>query len=283
MFSDALDTSIDLLDASMGYLQIFDSDEQALAIVAQRGFSEDALTPFRLVGFRSGGSCGEALASGRRIVVEDAKQDALYEHHRAAVELAGYSSVQSTPLMSSAGEILGMITTHFHGAFTPGKDQLRVFDLFAKQTSWFLELALKAQASQGNGAVRDSLLAALLGQLSDPVKPMLRHSATLLRHVQRLHAQGEAGSSGALVLAIARDLQAEIALLGQVIEKIQMANQDEVSTEDDLMQPHWAMIRNSRSMTSRSLELINGSRSLIEQSRSMIDSTASQGRLKPEP
>jgi hypothetical protein len=278
MFSDVLDTSIDLLGANMGYMQIFDADEQALAIVAQRGFSEDVLTHFRLVGFRSGGACGKALASGHRIVVEDAKHDPLYERYRAAVELAGYRSVQSTPLMSSAGEVLGMITTHFHGAFTPGDDQLRVFDLFAKQTSWFLELALNVQATQGNSAVRDSLLAALLGQLSDPVKPMLRHSATLLRHVQRLHAQGEAGSSGAFVLAIARDLQAEIALLGQVIEKIQMANQDEVPAEDDLMQPTWAMIRNSRSMTSRSLELISGSRSLIERSRSVIDSSPSRKR-----
>jgi hypothetical protein len=79
-------------------------------------------------------------------------------------------------------------------------------------------------------------------------------------------------------LAIARDLQAEIALLGQVIEKIQMANQDEVPAEDDLMQPTWAMIRNSRSMTSRSLELISGSRSLIERSRSVIDSSPSRKR-----
>jgi hypothetical protein len=276
MFSDVLDTSIELLGADMGYLQIFDSDQQALTIVAQRGFSEEVLTRFRLVGFRSGGASSEALLTGHRVVLEDADRDPLFRHRLTQTEVAGNCSVQSTPLLSGSGDVLATITTHYTQRRTASEEQLRIFDLFVKQTSWFLELARNLQAREGPDALREGVLEALLRQLCDPVKPMLRHSTILLRHLQKFHSQGEVGSSGSFLVAIARDLQEQISLLGQTVEKIQTTIQDETPPGDDELHPHWTMIRNSKSMTSRSLELISGSRSLIEESRNMI---ASSGRL----
>src|SRR5262249_31428666 len=58
---------------------------------------------------------------------------------------AGVRAVQSTPLISSAGHLLGMLSTHFGQPHRPGERELRLVDLLARQASDILE---RKQAEQ---------------------------------------------------------------------------------------------------------------------------------------
>src|SRR5262249_42136231 len=48
-------------------------------------------------------------------------------------------SVQSTPLLSRSGKIVGMISTHWHEPHEPSERDLRLFDIIARQAADLIE------------------------------------------------------------------------------------------------------------------------------------------------
>src|SRR5262249_6958959 len=52
---------------------------------------------------------------------------------------AGVRAVQSTPLISSSGKVLGMITTHYAEPHRPRERELRLMDLLAHLSADYLE------------------------------------------------------------------------------------------------------------------------------------------------
>jgi HWE histidine kinase len=52
---------------------------------------------------------------------------------------AGVQAVYSTPLISSSGEALGMISTHFGVPHRPGESETQLIDLLARQAADYLE------------------------------------------------------------------------------------------------------------------------------------------------
>jgi len=81
------------------------------------------------------------MRSGDRIVVDDVTQSDLLAGQKTQTVLldAGVQAVQSTPLISSAGKPLGMISTHFGSPHQVGERELRLMDLLARQAADFLE------------------------------------------------------------------------------------------------------------------------------------------------
>src|SRR5215469_3624951 len=104
-----------LTGADKGNIQLPDVVSGSLVIAAQRGFYEPFLNFFASVRHGDAATCGTAFDSGKRIVVEDVKESEIFAG-RPALDIlikAGVRAVYSTPLTSSAGQILGMISTHF--------------------------------------------------------------------------------------------------------------------------------------------------------------------------
>jgi GAF domain-containing protein len=62
-------------------------------------------------------TCGTAARLGSRVIIEDVTQSKIFAGQAALKVLldAGVRAVQSTPLLSSSGKLLGMISTHFDG------------------------------------------------------------------------------------------------------------------------------------------------------------------------
>jgi GAF domain-containing protein len=52
---------------------------------------------------------------------------------------SGVRALQSVPLLSSTGNLLGIITTHFSESRRPTEQELRLVDLLARQTADYLE------------------------------------------------------------------------------------------------------------------------------------------------
>jgi GAF domain-containing protein len=113
--------------------------EDRLLIVAQHGLTAPFLETFREVRAEDGCACGRALREGQPILVRDTETDEPYRPFRATARLAGYRSVQSTPMLSSARRFTGVISTLFAHVHEPTRIEMQtVSDYRLQQTTCFL-------------------------------------------------------------------------------------------------------------------------------------------------
>lgn len=176
---EILRASIDLLSADMGNIQLYDPVEKVLKIAAQQGFEADFLDHFSTVHIESDTTCGRALRSTQRVVIEDVQADAGYAAHLEAANKAGYRSVQSTPLLSRDGKPLGMLSTHFRLPRQPDEHQFRILDLYARQAAEFIEHLCVAERMQEADKRKDEFIAMLSHELRNPLSA-IENSALLL-------------------------------------------------------------------------------------------------------
>ena len=138
MLQAALDAVIDSTHADMGNIQMKRAD--GLHIVAQRGFKERFLQFFDCVK-DTPCACGAAAKSGARVVVPDVAADPVFVDTQAGrvMEAAGARAVQSTPLLTVSGAVLGMLSTHYDHPHTPPPEELEAVDLIATRAAYWLE------------------------------------------------------------------------------------------------------------------------------------------------
>ncbi|MBS0171047.1 MAG: PAS domain S-box protein [Nitrospira sp.] len=136
-----VEAAIALTGASKGNLQVLNRTTGALTIAAHRGFEKSFLDFFAEVRASEKAACGAAMDAHERIVVGDVAQSPLFagEPSLNVLLAAGVRAVQSTPLISSAGAVLGMISTHFAAPHLPDQMALRLMDLLARQAADYLE------------------------------------------------------------------------------------------------------------------------------------------------
>lgn len=132
LFEEILAATIELQNADFGNIQLYDPQEQALQIVAQRGFHQDFLDYFSCVE-DTRAACGRAWQCRERVIIEDIEVDPDFLPHRKIAASAGFRAVQSTPLFNPKGEPLGMISTHFRQPHRPSSRELRLTDLYARK------------------------------------------------------------------------------------------------------------------------------------------------------
>jgi signal transduction histidine kinase/CheY-like chemotaxis protein len=134
-------TAIAITGAGKGNLQMFDAETGLLVIAAHQGFEQRFLDFFAAVGDEGSAACSAAMRKAERVVVEDVTQSECFVGRPSLAVLleADVRAVQSTPLMSSRGQLLGMVSTHFSAVHRPTERELRLMDLLARQAADFLE------------------------------------------------------------------------------------------------------------------------------------------------
>jgi PAS domain S-box-containing protein len=140
MLERIVETAIAVTGADCGDLQLLDIESGALVIAAQRGFQKPVLDFF--AGTHAGqAACGTAMRLGERVIVEDVLSSELFIGTPARDILvdAGVRAVQSTPLFSRSGELLGVLSTHFSQPRRPEPRQMRLLDLLARQAADFID------------------------------------------------------------------------------------------------------------------------------------------------
>jgi len=115
----ALHRALELTGTALGNLQLMDWRNNSLSIAAQRGFNDTFLSFFRRVSPTSGSACARAVLQGRAIIIEDVLADHGFAPYRTIALEAGFRSVQSTPLISSSGAFVGVLSTHFSNLHRP--------------------------------------------------------------------------------------------------------------------------------------------------------------------
>jgi len=138
ILEEVLSATIELQNADFGNVQLYNPQTHALEIVAQRGFQQDFLDYFRSVR-EDGAACGRAMQRRERVIIEDVQNDPDFAPHRQIAVAAGFRAVQSTPLLSRSGDLLGMLSTHFREPHRPSGRDLRLTDLYVVQAAALIE------------------------------------------------------------------------------------------------------------------------------------------------
>jgi PAS domain S-box-containing protein len=177
---DVLENAIVTVGADFGNIQLYNAKIEALEIVAQRGFRQDFLEYFRTVRIDEGSACAQAMQNGQRIIIEDVNLDPSYEPHRQIAATAGYRAVQSTPLKTHDGAILGMLSTHFRAPHRVSDRDQRLLDLYARHAADLIERLRFEQALKDGDRRKDEFLATLAHELRNPLAP-IRNAVQIFR------------------------------------------------------------------------------------------------------
>ena len=134
-----MDAAVEITGAQMGNIQLLEGD--CLRITQQRGFDTQFLEYFDSVHGEQA-ACGTALERGERVIVEDVRNSPIFAGTPALEVMlaAGAQAVQSTPLISRSGRVLGVFSTHYrHAPTRPSERALRQLDILARQAADLIE------------------------------------------------------------------------------------------------------------------------------------------------
>ncbi|MDG6256927.1 MAG: PAS domain S-box protein [Methanomicrobiaceae archaeon] len=140
ILQEILEAAIAITGADKGCLQLLDTATGTLKFAAQKHFDIPFLHFFEHVGPGDSAACGAALERAGRVVVEDICESPVFDEASAEVlREEGIHAVQSTPLVSRNGHLLGILSTHFCRVHTPADRELRLVDILARQAADMIE------------------------------------------------------------------------------------------------------------------------------------------------
>ncbi len=155
---EVLEAAIEIARADMGNIQLVDPSTGNLKIAVHRGFDPPFLRFFETVPGETT-ACGTAM---ERILVEDVESSSILNaKSRQAILDAGARALQTTPLITRSGKLLGMISTHFRRRHEPDESDLQMLDVLARQCADLIEGDLARAELRRNHARLARDLAAL--------------------------------------------------------------------------------------------------------------------------
>lgn len=180
---DILDAAIAVTHADKGHIQLLFDDGQNMAMAAYIGFKESYIRRFDTVP-KEANICGAACLRGCRVIIRDIRRSGLFTSEDLKY-LAGEEirCVQSTPMFSSIGNLVGFLTTHYRSVHVFKERELRMLDLLARQSADVIERTRMeeallrseqqalAQAEELKGADRNKneFISALSHELRNPL------------------------------------------------------------------------------------------------------------------
>jgi len=152
LYDRVLEAAIGLTSADFGSMQAFDPERDELRLLTHKGFHPESAKFWEWVRLDAACTCGMALSSGTRIVVPDVEACDVMQgtSDLESYRRSGIRAVQSTPLLSRSGRLLGMISTHWRQPHQPAERTLRLLDVLARQAADLVE------RSQAEVALRQS-------------------------------------------------------------------------------------------------------------------------------
>jgi GAF domain-containing protein len=141
LYQEFVDAAIAITKADKGNIQLLDPSTGKLQIVAHRGFDVPFLKFFEFVDAGEAAACGTAMKRMERVVIEDVTQSSIFIGSDALEVLLteGVRSVQSTPLVSRSGKLLGILSTHFSKIHAFSEHELMLVDILARQAADIIE------------------------------------------------------------------------------------------------------------------------------------------------
>ena len=148
LYDQLLRAAMELMASDAACLQMLAADNTSLRLLAWTNFHPDCVPFWERVAVGVGSTCSKALSDNQRVVVTDVEACAFMAGTQELLEYrrAGVRAVQSTPLRSRTGRLLGMLSTHWRTPHTSTEEDFRFFDVLARQAADLIERALAEEA-----------------------------------------------------------------------------------------------------------------------------------------
>lgn len=157
---EILDIVIALQHADFGFVQLYDPAAGKLSLVSHRGFADAFLKKFAEPDIKAGTASGEAIRTGRRVVISNVLRDPGYAPYRAMAEAGGYLAVQATPIIARDGAVKGVLSTQFRRLYEPSERERHFTDLCLRMAAEQIERAQTGAALQAAREAADQANAA---------------------------------------------------------------------------------------------------------------------------
>ena len=133
--NEAVAQAARLMGSQFANMQLYIATQDTLLLIAYHNFDPGFIG--RFASFRPDGrtTCSRAVASGRRVALEDIERDKSFAPHVPAALSAGFRALQSTPLRFRSGKPIGVLTTHFAAPRAFSNDEFAEMDAHALQVS----------------------------------------------------------------------------------------------------------------------------------------------------
>ena len=137
-------SAVVIVGAKFGTLQLLEDD--SLRIVSHYGHLQPFLDFFASAE-NVASVCGEAMQRWERVIITDVETSPLFVGTSSldVMRKAGVRAVQSTPMISRAGELFGILTTQWDVPYSPNEHDLWRIDLLARQAADMIELVKKGK------------------------------------------------------------------------------------------------------------------------------------------
>jgi GAF domain-containing protein len=141
LYRQILDGARALMRADFASVQKFDPERNELVLLAHHGFAAESAKHWQRVGVDCHTSCALATAQGQQAIITDAEQsaDLAGTEDLAQFRRSGIRSMQSTPLISRGGHLVGMVSTHWRDVHRPSERESRLFGVVARQAADLIE------------------------------------------------------------------------------------------------------------------------------------------------
>jgi len=151
LYDQILETAMMLLRSDYTCFQLFKPERGAegeLYLLRHRGFNESDVKAWKWITPHSRSSCGMALKTRRRVVFPDVTQ---CDYMAGGIYLDAYlkigiRAVQTTPLLSRDGTIIGMFSTYWRKPHELTESEIRILDVLARQAADLIERTQTEQA-----------------------------------------------------------------------------------------------------------------------------------------
>ena len=171
LYEKIIDAAVGIMHSDFASMQMVVPERRngqgELFLLAHRGFAPEDADTWKWVSTDSHCICGEALRTGGRVVVPDFESCEFMAGRPglASYRKAGIRAAQSTLLRSRAGQVLGMISTHWREPHEPNERKLRLLDVLARQAADLIERK-QAEKALRESEERFRTLADNMGQLA---------------------------------------------------------------------------------------------------------------------
>lgn len=178
--AQVLDAAAEIMGAGCASIQMVVREQQAIRLLASKGFARESVQAWRVMRVGGASVCARALGSGARVIIPDVERDAALDvsGELEYLRASGIRAVQSSPLVSRSGRLVGVLSTHWHEVHTPTARELRDFDVLVRLAADLIDRAMVQDALQRSQALlqgqRNALDASLHGE------PLARTGGILL-------------------------------------------------------------------------------------------------------
>ncbi len=144
LYDKIIDAAVSIMRSDFASLQMLypeRGEKGELRLLASHGYDEATAKFWEWVRTDSACTCGVAMRTGQRSIAADiATCDFMAgSPDQAAALRIGMLAMQSTPLVSRSGDLLGMISTHWRQPHMPSERDLRLLDILARQAADLIE------------------------------------------------------------------------------------------------------------------------------------------------